>query len=88
MPDHLLPSRDPSWWEGRQEILNAHPVPERRLQKTAPDPIPVRARIVWAKDGEELVAARIGVQRKTVNRYKLPPPGQVVDGAFPPRCRT
>ena len=54
----VRPSRDPSWWEGRQEVLNARRVPERRVQRTAPDPIPVRARIVWAKDGEELITTR------------------------------
>lgn len=45
----------PAWSEGRQAVLNAHPVPPRKAQRDAPDPIPVRARVVWERDGEELV---------------------------------
>lgn len=43
------------WDEGRQRILNAHPVPARRAQRDAQPPIPVRARLVWEDDGVELV---------------------------------
>lgn len=52
----LQPSRDFSWREGHQDVLNAHPVPERNTQTTAPNPVAVRARIVWAREGEELIA--------------------------------
>lgn len=47
------PSREPSWYEGRQQILNAHPVPARRAQRDARDPIPVTARVHWSADGVE-----------------------------------
>lgn len=43
------------WDEGRQRILNAHDVPERRAQRDARPPIPVRARLVWPSTGEEWV---------------------------------
>lgn len=42
-----------------QRILNAHPVPERRHQHDLPTPVPVRARVVWERDGEETKAARV-----------------------------
>lgn len=45
----------PSWHEGRQAVVNACPVPPRRAQRDAPVPVPVRARIVWQRDGEEQV---------------------------------
>ena len=39
-----------------QRILNGRGVPERRHQHDLPIPIPVRARIVWERDGEEALA--------------------------------
>jgi hypothetical protein len=38
-----------------QAIVNARPIPPRRAQKVAPWPIPIRARVVWERDGVELV---------------------------------
>lgn len=42
-----------AWYEGKQRILNAHPIPPRFTR--ARQPIPVRARIEWERDGVELV---------------------------------
>lgn len=36
-----------------QRILNAHPVPDIADQHELPRPVPVRARVVWERDGEE-----------------------------------
>lgn len=36
-----------------QDITNAQPSPARRSQIDTPQPIPVTARIAWARDGEE-----------------------------------
>jgi hypothetical protein len=44
---------EPTWWDNLQPIVNSHPVPPRQIQRTAPSPIDVRARLVWEKDGEE-----------------------------------
>lgn len=38
-----------------QSIVNALEVPPRRAQVAPPDPVPCVARIVWERDGEELV---------------------------------
>lgn len=38
-----------------QDILNARSIPDRRLQRTDRRPIPVTARVVWARDGIELI---------------------------------
>lgn len=44
----------PRWSDGRQDLLNAQPVPRRwRDAPFPPGPIPVSARLVWAEDGEE-----------------------------------
>lgn len=40
------------WDQPHQRILNAHPIPERRLQRSGW--VPVVARVVWEVDGEEL----------------------------------
>ncbi|TRW45598.1 hypothetical protein [Georgenia yuyongxinii] len=40
-----------AWWEGIQEVLNAHPVPARFVRARVP--IPVTARLVWEHDGGE-----------------------------------
>lgn len=45
----------PAWSEGRQAVLNAHPVPPRKVQRDAADPVPVRARVVWERDGQEFI---------------------------------
>lgn len=42
-----------------QRILNAHPVPERRHQHDLPNAVPVRARVVWERDGEETKEGRV-----------------------------
>lgn len=38
-----------------QLILNARPIPDRRLQQLGRATIPVTVRLVWERDGEELV---------------------------------
>lgn len=40
---------------GEPLILNARPIPERRLQQLGRTAIPVAVRLVWERDGEELV---------------------------------
>lgn len=45
----------PNWDEGRQAILNSRPVPPPRAQRGARDTIRVRARVVWERDGEEVL---------------------------------
>ena len=40
-----------------QRILNGRGVPERSAQHDLPVPVPVRARVVWERDGEETKAA-------------------------------
>lgn len=42
-----------------QRILNGHEVPELADQLELPRPVPVRARVVWAVDGEETKDARV-----------------------------
>ncbi|WP_159622659.1 hypothetical protein [Ruania rhizosphaerae] len=45
-----------SWWQladRTQPILNARPVPARRVQCRLTPPVPVVATIVWAVDGAE-----------------------------------
>ena len=47
-----------SWFANRthwQAITNEREVPPRRLQRELPAPIPVRVRLVWARDGVEFV---------------------------------
>lgn len=39
-----------------QRILNAHEVPERLSQHDLAIAVPVRARVVWERDGEETLA--------------------------------
>jgi hypothetical protein len=50
---------DPGPWDADadmwQAISNELPVPPRRAQVDAPEPIPVTARIEWERDGEELL---------------------------------
>ncbi|MFF2621262.1 hypothetical protein [Oerskovia jenensis] len=38
-----------------QRVLNECPIPALRVQKVAPDFIPVTARVVWERDGLELI---------------------------------
>ena len=47
-----------TWYAGRehwQAITNAREVPERHLQHELAAPIPVRVRLIWAKDGVEFI---------------------------------
>lgn len=43
----------PTWDHYHQRILNAHEVPPRNQQVDLYPEVPVRARIVWEKDGVE-----------------------------------
>ena len=43
----------PTWNQYHQRILNAHEVPPRSAQVDLHPYVPVRARIVWEKDGVE-----------------------------------
>lgn len=50
-----------------QEIHNALPVPPRRAQVDAVEPIPVRLRVVWEKDGQEFLdTVALGWTRRIV----------------------
>jgi hypothetical protein len=42
----------------RQAILNERPIPPRHLQRVDRTPIPVTARIIWQRDGQELIDTR------------------------------
>lgn len=42
-----------------RKALNAYPVPERKNQRDLPVPVPVRARVVWERDGEETKLGRV-----------------------------
>lgn len=47
-----------TWYANRdkwQPLTNAREVPERRLQRELTTPIPVRVRLIWAKDGVEFI---------------------------------
>lgn len=47
-----------TWYAHRdswQPIINAHEVPDRRLQQELATPIPVRVRLIWQRDGTELL---------------------------------
>ena len=47
-----------TWHAGRdrwQAITNSRAVPERRLQRELTTPVPVRVRLIWAKDGVEFI---------------------------------
>ncbi|WP_163540854.1 hypothetical protein [Occultella kanbiaonis] len=47
-----------SWTEAaahRQAIVNELPIPDRRRQTPAREPIPVSARIRWERDGQEVI---------------------------------
>lgn len=41
-----------------QAILNERPIPPRHLQRTDRIPIPVVARIIWQRDGQQLIDTR------------------------------
>lgn len=62
-----------------QEVLNAHEIPRRGLQHDLPVPVPVQARIVWERDGEEF--------RDTV-AYAWAPRGLVLVEVLDRRWRT
>lgn len=57
--DRDLARRASQSWDAHREdwqgILNARPIPPLRVQAVARDLIPVAARIVWERDGVELV---------------------------------
>lgn len=47
-----------SWYAHRdtwQPLTNAHSVPDRRLQHDLTTPVPVRVRLIWQRDGPELL---------------------------------
>lgn len=43
----------PEQMERHQRILNERPIPSMRLQRIPSVPIPITARVVWERDGEE-----------------------------------
>ena len=49
-----LTERIPRWSEGKQRVVNGHPVPPRASQRDLDD-VPVRAQISWATDGVEVI---------------------------------
>lgn len=49
---HAWDARRDQW----QDVLNARPIPPRHLQRLGRTPIPVHARLVWERDGEEWTA--------------------------------
>ena len=53
-PDYVHPVT--SQW---QRVLNGHEVPDLTDQHELPHPVPVRAHVVWARDGEETKDARV-----------------------------
>lgn len=56
--EHARRVRSQGWDAHRaywQEITNARPIPPARLQVPARAPVAVRARIVWERDGLELI---------------------------------
>lgn len=55
---------------GHQDVLNARPVPERRLQVDAPAPVPVVVRVHWERDGWQTLN---GFALGWVNRRGLEP---------------
>ena len=48
-----LTARIPSWWEEKQPILNAAPVPDSGIE-VLPE-VAVNARIVWADEGPQTI---------------------------------
>lgn len=53
-----LTQRIPAWnaTEGQwQAILNAAPIPARRAQRDLPSPVPIDARVIWERDGLEVI---------------------------------
>ena len=44
-----------AWWEGRERVLNAHPIPPAHAQRRLQPPRPVRARIEWSRSGVEVI---------------------------------
>lgn len=55
-----------AWDEGKEEILNALPVPDRRRQRRAPEPIAVEARLHWASGWETVRTTARGWTRTDV----------------------
>lgn len=67
-----------------QRILNARPIPDRRLQSLGRGTIPVVVRLIWERDGEEHVetVARDWVGRDVLvdmDDYRWPTRGVWVD---------
>lgn len=53
-----LTQRIPAWnaSEGQwQEILNAAAIPPRRAQRDLTAPVPIDARVIWERDGVEVI---------------------------------
>ena len=44
-----------AWWEGRERVLNAHPIPPTHAQRRLQPPRAVRARIEWSRSGIEVI---------------------------------
>ena len=44
-----------AWWEGRERVINARPIPPTPAQRRLQPPRPVRARIEWSKSGVESI---------------------------------
>jgi hypothetical protein len=64
--------------EDWQAIVNERAIPPRRVQKIAPWPIAIRARVVWERDGVELLdtvatgwTSRIVLVEITDHRWRL-----------------
>lgn len=56
-----LTQRIPTWDAGAdqwQDIVNAAPIPPRRVQRNLPEPVDIDVRVVWARDGQETIRTR------------------------------
>jgi hypothetical protein len=55
------------WYVGEERLLNAYPVPARKAQRRAPEPIPVRVRLHWEASGwQEVTTTARGWTRDLV----------------------
>lgn len=76
------PSTDKGWAEGLQMVVNARKVPARRRQTRAHVPIPVRARIVWERDGEQVIDTRVTAWTYDLVLVEVLDPRSKVRGAW------
>lgn len=76
------PSTDKGWADGLQQIVNARMVPARRRQTTAHIPIPVRARIVWERDGEQTIDTQVAAWTYDLVLVELLDPRSKVRGVW------